>query len=116
MQDCSAEATALQNSACVRATRPSGLILFPRREWGTRGHGKGQRESSGSRPGLGEAAGCAEGWSSALAGGMDNTGQMLEAAFQRASPKRHTTPMDSLTREGWLRSRKALLARLRRNI
>lgn len=116
MQDCSAEATALQNSTCVRSARPSSLILFPRREWGTRGHGKGQRESSGSGPGLGEAAGCAEGWSSALAGGMDDAGQLLEAAFQRASPKRHTTPTDGLTREGWLRSTRALLARSHRNI
>lgn len=116
MQDCSAEATALQNSTCMRATRLSSLILFPRREWGTRGHGKGQRESSGSRPSLGKAAGCAEGWSSALAGEMDNTGQLLEAAFRRASPKQHTTPTGGLTREGWLRSRRGLLARSHRNI
>jgi len=64
MQDHSAEATNLQNSTCVQATWPFSLIVSPRREWGTCGHGKGQSESSGSRPELGEAVRRAAGCSS----------------------------------------------------
>lgn len=50
-----------------------------------------------------------------LLGGMDSTGELLEAAFQWTPQKQYMTPTDSLTTEEWTCSRKALLTPLHRN-